>query len=120
MSKYECGYCGKKYDAIDERMKCESKCAKDREKRAKLEELSKNRSKLKELNERKSDLHEELDKIESEIECLERVVNDLSLEEFITNKTNEAKPKEVYKINSKTVSGDEFYKAIEGIIKRVF
>ena len=67
MGKYECGYCGKSYDKIEERTKCEAKCCEQEARKKNIEDISIMRKKLEGLLKQRKDLKEKIDVLDKRI-----------------------------------------------------
>ena len=122
MAKYICGYCGKAYSEIEDRMKCEASCAKKNNREAKLEELSVAREKLSKLRSEESAIVSRLQSIKEDIYKAERKIKKLN-EEFSgesTHKGCDCKSKNTYSVNGKSVTENEFFKELNNLFGDLF
>ena len=78
MGKYECGFCGKKFNAVQERMDCETRCERKNAERVAFKEQSRKIEKLDKLVKRRKDILKELDEIDKEISVTKNEIAALS------------------------------------------
>lgn len=121
MGKYVCGYCGKSYERIEDRMYCESECSKNNSEKKKLEEISIARKKLNDLRTNESALVSKLQTVKDEIHKTEKRIRTLTNmgECSEPQKANE-KIKSTYELNGIPVSRDAFYDELGKFFDKIF
>lgn len=122
MQRYTCGYCGKSYERIEERMRCESICSRNNSEKKRLEELSIARRHLTELRTKESALVAKLQTTKDEIRKTEKKIETLNNMGSYTSshKNSSCKPRSTYEVNGNTVSKDEFYGELNKLFGRIF
>lgn len=122
MYKYTCGYCGKSYERIEERMKCESSCSRNNSEKRRLEELSIARKHLTDLRAKESTLVAKLQTTKDEIRKTENKIETLNNMGSYTSSRKECdcKPRSTYEVNGNSVSKDEFYNELSKLFGSIF
>lgn len=116
MERYVCGYCGKSYERIEERMSCESKCSKNNSEKRRLEELSIARKSLTNLRSKESSLVAKLQATKDEIAKAEKKIKTLeNMEAYATTESKgcNCKSHNIYEVNGNKVSEDEFFNQLD-------
>lgn len=121
MNKYTCGYCGKTYERIEERMACETKCSRNNSEKKRLEELSIARKHLADLREKESALVAKLQTTKDEIQKFEKKIVTLNnMNPCVASNKEAGKVRSSYEVNGNKVSRDEFYNELDKLFGFIF
>lgn len=114
MNKYICGYCGKAYDKIEDRMNCESRCARENAKKKRAEEIASLKNKINELRNKESEMVTKLQSIRGEIRKAESKVEALNAKPESCSKKCKNDGEPAYNHDFYLNGLDELIKAILG------
>ena len=120
MSKFICGFCGNEYSDIESRMKCEISCSEKNKNKERLDEISKTEKEIETLAKREEELVAEILIIKDQREQMNKRLEELIGEtEGSTCKCSESRREDsdIFKINGKRVSGDDFFAELSKVIK---
>lgn len=119
--KFVCGYCGKSYEKVEDRMNCEVRCAKKNAEKKKTQQLDSLKAKLNDLRNQESELVTKLQSIKNEIRKIESKISVLK-QDFTKKKVEKKTDKDcndVYEVNGRCVSEGEFFNTLDTVLREL-